>query len=250
MASSRNGILAVLATLAVLGSISIATAQDSATGPSGDAEGLEAGAPPVILYLELEGATVHRGDLIGEMDTTALRTELADQEIAAQQAEAAHKNAERTLEVAWAALIEYLDGTFKQEITTLKGEIALAGSELRKAVDKRNWSERMKDKGYVPVASYTADVLALQKANFMLEQAQTKLNVLQKYTKGKILKEYQSEVNKAVVAEADKQADLEQARTKREAIREQIERCRIVAPSDGRLILRSLPEAESNAGAP
>ena len=36
----------------------------------------------------------------------------------------------------------------------------------------------MQDKGYVSLAQYTADQLALQKAKFTYEQAQTKMKVL------------------------------------------------------------------------
>ncbi len=63
----------------------------------------------------------------------------------------------------------------------------------------------MFDKGFVGVAQKVAEELALKKAQFALEQAQTKRKVLVDYTKGKTIKELGSALEKARSVELDKQ---------------------------------------------
>ena len=60
-------------------------------------------------------------------------------------------------------------------------------------------------KGYVSRATKASEDLSLTKARFALEQAQSKREVLVKYTRGKTIKELRSEVEKARVDELSKQ---------------------------------------------
>ena len=75
-------------------------------------------------------------------------------------------------------MTEYEEGIFKQEMATVEGEIKLAESELSRAVDRVDWAQRMFVKGYVSMAQKVSEDLALKKARFALEQAQSKKKVL------------------------------------------------------------------------
>ena len=55
----------------------------------------------------------------------------------------------------------------------------------------------MYEKGYVSKAQKISEELNFQKAKFSLEQAESKLNVLLNFTKGKTIKELESDVEKA-----------------------------------------------------
>ncbi len=120
--------------------------------------------------------------------------------------------AKQTRELAQIALEEYEEVTYPRDLATVKGEIALAESDLRRAEDRLEWARRMFDKGYVSRAGKVSEELNHMKARFTLEQAQSKRKVLVDYTKSKTIKELRSEVEKARSDELAKQAawDVEQ----------------------------------------
>src|SRR6185437_3160178 len=151
------------------------------------------GGTSIIMILP-EGTQVKKGQLVCELDSSALKDQLVNQRITTQGADSAYQNAKLTREVAEIAVTEYEEGIFKQDMQTVLGEIKLAQADLTRSGDRVDWSTRMLKKGYVSMAQKVADDLAFQKAKFAVEQAETKRDVLQKYTKGKTIKELKSEV--------------------------------------------------------
>jgi thioredoxin-like negative regulator of GroEL len=95
------------------------------------------------------------------------------------------------------------------ERATALYEIALARSEKTRAEDQLEWSNRMLAKGAVSKAQNVADAVDLEQRKFALEQAQTRLEVLERYTREKTLKELQSEVDKAKRDEQARKAAYE-----------------------------------------
>ena len=85
-----------------------------------------------------------------------------------------YENAKLTREVAEIAVIEYVEGIFKQDQATVEGEIKLAESDLSRSEDRLDWAQRMFEKGYVSMAQKVSEELTLKKARFALEQAQSK----------------------------------------------------------------------------
>src|SRR4051795_11173706 len=88
-----------------------------------------------IIMIVPEGKRVTKGELVCELDSSALQDNLKNQKIATLGAEAAYKNAKLTREVAAIAVVEYEEGIFKQEFETVQGEIALAEAERKRAED-------------------------------------------------------------------------------------------------------------------
>src|SRR5271157_4011375 len=113
-----------------------------------------------IISILSEGTKVKKGDLVCELDSASLNDSLTNQKIATQGAKA-----------------------------TCEGEIKLAQSDLARSADRVDWAVRMYEKGYVSKAAKVSEELNFQKANFALEQAQSKLHVLLDYTRGKTIKE-------------------------------------------------------------
>src|SRR5205823_3149781 len=105
-----------------------------------------------IIMILPEGTRVTQGQLVCELDSSALQDNLKNQRIASLGAAAAYENAKLTREVAEIGVIEYVEGIYKQELETVKGEIALADSERKRAEDRIVWSDRMFEKGYVSKA--------------------------------------------------------------------------------------------------
>jgi HlyD family secretion protein len=186
-----------------------------------------------IIMIKPEGTPVKEGDLVCELDSASLRDSLNNQKISTQQAEASFKQAYLTREVAEYAVKEYIEGVFKQDKATIEGQIALAKSDLERSIDRVVWSDRVKELGYVSIAANIADHLAKDRATFELEQNQTKLDVLLKYTKEKTEKELGSDVQKAKADELSKQSTYELEKTKEAKLERQIKACLLKAPGDG-----------------
>jgi RND family efflux transporter MFP subunit len=181
------------------------------------------------------------GDLVCELDSSALQDNLKNQKIATLGAQAAFENAKLTREVAEISVVEYVEGIYKQEFETVQGEIALADAERKRAEDRIVWSDRMYEKGYVSKAQNIADKVSLQQKVFAFEQAQTKKAVLEKYTRDKTIKELQSEVEKAKSDELAKQQTWELEKDKEAKLEKQIKNCKLFAPGDGIVVYANDP---------
>ena len=199
------------------------------------------GTGTTIISIVPEGKSVKKGELVCELDSAALKDQLTNQVITTKGAEAAYQNAKLTREVAEIGVIEYLEGIYKQDHATAEGEIKLAEADLKRAEDRLDWSDKMVEKGYVSIGQNISDKLTLQRAKFTIEQAQTKLNVLEKYTKDKTTKELKSEVEKARSDELAKQATWELEKSKEEKLIRQIANCKILAPDDGLVVYANDP---------
>jgi multidrug efflux pump subunit AcrA (membrane-fusion protein) len=194
-----------------------------------------------IISIVPEGTPVKKGDLVCELDSSSLNDQLTNQKIATQSAEASYQNAKLTREVAEIAVREYEEGLYKQDLATSLGEISLAKADLSRAADRLDWANRMYEKGYVSKASKVSEELNYQKANFALEQAQSKLNVLENYTKAKTMKELRSDVEKALSDELAKKQTFQLERDKEAKLVKQISNCKLFAPGDGIVVYANDP---------
>ncbi len=203
-----------------------------------------------IIKIFPEGTKVQKGDVVCELDSASLKDQHINQKITTKSAEANFMNAKLTREVAQIAVREYKEGIFVQDEATAEGEIKLAESDLARAEDRVDWAQRMFEKGYVSVAQKVSEDLALQKARFSKEQAQSKLNVLRQYTKGKTIKELESDVEKAMSDELAKQATWALEKTKEEKLERQIAQCVLKAPSDGLVVYANDASRSFGSNAP
>jgi HlyD family secretion protein len=194
-----------------------------------------------IISIIPEGSNVKKGDLVCELDSASLNDQLTNQVITTKGAEASYQNAKLTREVAEIAVVEYLEGIYKQDLETAMGEIALAESDLKRSEDRVEWCKKMYGKGYISEGQYISERLSLQRSSFSLEQAQTKKKVLEQYTREKTVKELKSEVEKARSDELAKQATWELEKTKETKLRTQISYCKLYAPSDGLVVFANDP---------
>jgi hypothetical protein len=166
--------------------------------------------------------------LLGRLEPANRPDNAINQSITAKSAEANFENFKLTREVAEIAIVEYEEGIFKQDQSTLEGEVKLAETEAARSA---NWIEiaqlrlamiRQASKG-------TAEDLALEflyedditrqrlheaRSRLALEQAQFKLDVLRKYARPKRVKELKSEVEKARLDELAKGATWEREKAK------------------------------------
>ena len=203
-----------------------------------------------IITIVPEGTRVTKGQLVCELDSATLKDQLTTQMITTRGAEAAYLNAKLTRQVAEIAVVEYLEGIYKQDKETILGEIALAKADMKRAEDRLQWSEKMLEKSYVSLGQVISDRLSLQRAIFAVEQAQTKLNVLEKYTKDKTKKELEAEVEKAKSDELAKESTWSLEKSKEDKLNRQIKNCKIVAPNDGLVVYANDPGKSFGANQP
>jgi RNA polymerase sigma factor (sigma-70 family) len=192
--------------------------------------------PTTILWLRKEGTWVKKGRVLAELDSAALKDSLVNQEITTKGAEAAYQNAKLTREVAEIAVREYEEGIYKQDKQTAETEIKLAESELTRALERQTWATRMLEKGYISKQQKSIEEQSLNKARMAIEQHQTRLDVLERYTKDKTIKELQSEVEKAKADELSKLATWNLEKGKEAKLRSLIEKCTVRSPTGGLVI--------------
>ena len=141
-----------------------------------------------VLAVLPEGTQVRKGDVVCELASSGLRDRLANQKIVVIGSEIARRGTQLGREAAEMALTEYLEGTYRLEYETIKAEIAKAQSELKRAEERLERSIRMYEKGQLSQALNIADKVNLERKKFAEEVAQTKLTVLERYTKERTIK--------------------------------------------------------------
>jgi len=235
----RPWILAYFTGQATLGLGAVASAQERDAGEFAAQKDEEVfnkvPGQSTITYIRPEGSLVKKGDLVCELDSSTLKNHLATQEAATKGAEVASHNAQLPREAAEIAVTEYVEGTFKQEREGLLGRIGLAESVLKQAEDRRAKMKNLVEKGLASRERLVTEEMAVQRALLTLQQAQRKRDTLERYTKDKMIKTLQGEVEKARADELAKQAAYGLAKAAQERLQKQIENCRVLAPSNGRL---------------
>jgi hypothetical protein len=134
------------------------------------------------------------------------------------RAKAEYQNKMLTREVAEIGVREYEEGIFVQERGTLEGEIALAKSEVVRVQDHLASTRQAFEQGNVSKAHLVADELNVEKAKFDLQQAESRLEILEKYGKHKALSELKAAVAKAQSEELMKQAAWELAKRREDEL--------------------------------
>jgi hypothetical protein len=79
---------------------------------------------------------------------------------------------------------------------------------------------------------------------FSLEKVQTKLNMLENYTKAKTLKELRSEIERALTNELTKRDVWQFEKNKQADLERQIAGCKLLAPCDGRVVYANNPNRQ------
>jgi RND family efflux transporter MFP subunit len=221
-----------------------------------------------IIRIVPEGSRVKKGDLICELDSAGLKDQLINQTIARKRAEANYQNARLTREVAEIAVHEYEQGIYPADQKTLRDQIATAQAAVPKAVARR---ERIQRARHRLEAAKTAgrlgatlddiitkldidDVLkaadeALEGQKKAVDQAKSRLEVLEKFTYPKMLKQLKSAVENARADELAKQAAWESERIKDVRLRSQIQSCTVSAPYDGLVVHYAGPQNPIAEGA-
>ena len=186
-----------------------------------------------ILDIVPEGATVAEGDFLVQLDSSALEEELLIQQINVNNAKAAAVEGKNLYDTAVITHKEYLEGLYVQERQTYESERFVAEETLSRAEEYLEYSKVLAAKGYVNELQLEADRFAVDKAQKDLDVAQTKIDVLDAFTKEKQDKQLYANIliakAKWDAVENSYQLELSKLRD----IEEQIAACQILSPAAG-----------------
>jgi HlyD family secretion protein len=186
-----------------------------------------------ILRIVPEGTIAKKGDFLVELDSSALAAQRTSQKILVNAAKAAEVEAKNTYDTAVIAKREYLEGTNKQERQTIESEVFVAEENLNRAKEYYAYSQKLASKGYVNELQLEADHFAVEKAKKDLDTAKTKLQVLEEFTKPKMLSTLESAILIAKAKWDSGQNSHELELEKLKELDDQIAKCTITAPQDG-----------------
>jgi multidrug efflux pump subunit AcrA (membrane-fusion protein) len=186
-----------------------------------------------ILRIVPEGTVVKKGDFLVELDSSALATQRTSQKILVNAAKSAEVEAHNNYDTAVIAKREYLEGTYLQDRQTIESEVFVAEENLNRAKEYYSYSQKLASKGYVNELQLEADHFAVEKAKKDLDTAQTKLKVLDEFTKPKMVSTLESAILIAESKWESGQSSHELELQKLKEFDDQIAKCTITAPQDG-----------------
>lgn len=186
-----------------------------------------------ILWILPEGSEVKKGDVVCELDASAFRDELQLQEVRYLQAKAWVDQAEAILEVNKITYREYRDGIYPQDLQLVRQYIQTCQIERERAEQNVIWSRGMAAKSLRTAAQVRADELDLQKADFVLSEAQGMLDRLEKFTAPKILKSLEAKLAAILTDKLAQDAMFALEKERLERLKKNIANCTLRAPRDG-----------------
>ena len=182
-----------------------------------------------IVRIVPDGSLVKKGDFICELGSPAVEAQLNEFRVGIATVEAEFTAAKLSREVAEFALREYVEGQYPSQLMEAEGDIHLAKAELDLA------EEELKAANTGPAgdaATVRRKGLDLLRSRFALEKAQSRKNLLVRYTVEVKKKELEAAIQKARADEQAKRTKWEHEAQKEKSL----DVCRIIAaPIDGRL---------------
>jgi len=229
-----------------------------------------------IISIVPEGTWVKAGEVVCELESSALVDKAKQQEISVTIAESAETEAaqgvkitessntsliaaaERALTLAKLDLEKYIEGEFPQKKNALAGTVQLKKEELVRAEENYEFTRRMSRKGYRNQNDVEGSRIAVKKAKLELAAAEEELNVLETYLFKRTKTELEANALELVrelervklQAEAEMAKAQKQLQTRQQALtsereildklRRQIEACTLRAPQDGQVVYANI----------
>lgn len=176
------------------------------------------------------------GKVLVELDSSALKDQETQQLIVWENSKAAVEQAENNLKTAMIAKQEYLEGKYKQELLGIGIKISQAVEDLSRLREYYDFSRKLAQRGYVSEEQLKADEAAVRKAEDELALAKKEFEVLEKFTKEKMLIQLESDIRTAEAkVEAERKSHALDEKKLRE-IQEQIDHCTIRADQTGQVV--------------
>lgn len=197
-----------------------------------------------IIQIVAEGAYVNEGDFLVKLDDSGLQADVIQQQILCNTSRALEVEGRTDYESAKIALQEYELGTYLQERGTAESDQFVAQENLRRSEEYLRYSLRLAERGYVTGVQLEADRFAVEKARKELENASTKLDVLEKYTKIKNINRLTANVETAEARMRSRENSRALDDDKLKSLEDQLSKCIIYAPTSGQVVYANLPSGD------
>ncbi len=201
-----------------------------------------------ILWLIPNGSEVEEGDLLAELDSSEYEELVRIQEISTTRAESDYRAAQLEVEVAKIALKEFDEGVKIQTMQNQEAQLTLTQSELERAKNRLEWSQRMINKGYISNGQLIRDQEQRQRSEISLGMAEITQEIYQEYTVPKMRQELLNQLRAAESRAAELESRYGRYRDRLELLQGQIQLCKIRAPHSGLVVYanqdRREPEIE------
>jgi RND family efflux transporter MFP subunit len=227
--------------------------QDESNGQNGDGEAAGGGAADgggsdepglrasLARFANATGPVLRCDDLKGKMilvklNAAPLETQLTQQQIVCQKSAADVTQARTALETAHISKEEYLKGTYKESKNVKEADIYMAEEDLARAEEYLDHSKLLHAKGFISDRELQAAEFDVEKRKINLEKAKTAMEVLDKYTKVKMLKQLEASIEtaKARLEAETRSHELDLARLYE--IEDQMVQCTIFAVAPGQVV--------------
>jgi HlyD family secretion protein len=195
--------------------------------------GLTGGGASTLIWIAPEGTHVRRGDVLARLDGATYEELLRQQSIVVEQAKASHLQARLDYEIAQLAVREYLEGTVQETVQGMEGSIALARSDVSRAQERLEWTQKMNQKGYASIAQIVTDRQTVATLDLALKRQVGTYDLFLKYTLPKTEKTLRAAVTTAQTSMNNEYVRLQRQLERYELLKKQVERCTIRAPHDG-----------------
>ena len=189
-----------------------------------------------ILAVVAEGSVVTSGDFLCQLDDSLLRDQQIEQQIQVARDKATVIQAQSDLATANGLLNEFEKGVAAQELAALKAEMALADEGLKRSTEYYGHSQMLNRKGFVTRTQLEADGFAVEKAKQDRDLAIQKLEVYEKYTRQRTNDGFRLEIEKQEANLEAANYTLKLSRQRENEFQQQVDNCRITAPSKGTVI--------------
>lgn len=235
-----------------------------------------------IISIVPEGTQVEEGDIVCELDASTLIDKETQQEILVVKAKALLQQADEDLgiqktqnesdaaavqlklELAKLDLEKFEKGEYLQQIADIKAELSTAEANLTRSQESCGFIRRLVQKGYKNQNDLEAEELNLKDAGFKRASAQTKLDVLEKFTQKRTLAELRAGVTesgreiervrrKGLAALSQYEAEHKSRELtfnveakKLERLKAQIAACKIKATQDGQVVYANTRDGRSS----
>ena len=193
-----------------------------------------------VLWVIDTGTIVKPGDELVRLDQSKIEDKILQQRIVYETALANKITAESDVAVAEISITEYLEGTYREDRSTIEKDIFEAEQKLLKAELSHQSMERLAAKGTVKTLQLQGEQFAVDSAQKDLELKKTKLLSLEKYNKEKKLQELKSTLKATQAKLASFEASLELEKTRLSREEKQLENCVIKADTGGMVIFPSM----------
>jgi len=201
-----------------------------------------------VIWLVTDGSQVKAGDKLAVLDAAKISEDLTAQKIAFEKARAAQIQAEKDHAAAVIAVEEYAEGTFRKEQHKLRSDLTGARERLQANRNLLAHFERMFRKGYITPQELEKHKSAVERSKLDEDTAAIALDVLERFTKPKMMTELESKRDANAAKKESETAALALETLKLERLEQQLAKCTILAPKDGIVIYPPTPRWDREAG--